>query len=405
MGPESFAPAAAPALPRPHRAGTARATLAVVFLLGALLPIQRYIVIAGSNVNACAADLMILPALVLLRREWLHSRGLGWWLGALWVMNLLAWIGSLSILEPISFLREVMKVVTCYLFALAGFAVGSHPRTERALVRGMIFSALPIAVIAIQAFFTRVPAVFIPDGRVSGLFTDPNAFGTYLAMLLTLVMSLRADLLAIPLLLGALVVTFSRTGFVGAGLALVLGATHARMRRYLPILALGAVVVVLVWSNIWNHTVGMRVLQYDASLDERKSLWNRGFEVAAAHPFLGIGRGNWETVSGQNTIPHNTVLSVAVDIGFFGLGVFLLPPLIWVGQGLRRRATRPWAIVLLTNLVCGMSVSFDNFLPFWLCTGVLAAQVARAAGQRQAARAHLEAQALAGAAPLAQAAG
>jgi O-antigen ligase len=362
---------------RPETMGGA--ALVFVFLVGALLPIQQRYDMMGSSVNFCAADLVIVPAALLLGRRCLHTGKLGWWVFALWSVNLLAWVGSLSLLSGQIFVREAAKIATCYLFAVVGYGIGTTQQGERTLVKGMMFASIPIAAIALQAFVTHVPESFIPDGRVTGSFTDPNAFACFLALLITLVMSLRVDLLAIPLFIGAGVVTFSRTGLAGIAVALLLGATHARMRRYLPVLVLAVVGAgaVFVWTTTTvGSSLGGRVMDYGDTLDTRVMLWNRALEVVSAHPVIGIGRGAWDAISGVSNIPHNTLLSVAADTGLIGLAIFLLPLLLWLGRGMWRRPTRPWAIVLFINLLGGMAVSFDNYRPFWLATGVLVAQLA-----------------------------
>jgi len=374
-------------LPAPSTAGTdGRAALLLIFLLGALLPFQWFMPIGAMRVNCCAADFVILPVALLLCKRWFHSGTLGWWVFLLGLVNLVAWACSINLLAPDAFLREFLKVSACGLFALAGYAIGRQARSERALVYGAIFSALPIAVVGLQSFFTRVPLSFIPDGRVSGPFTDPNAFACYLAMMVALVTTLRVDLVAIPLFLGAGLVSFSRSGLVAIASALALSLTHARVRRYLPILVLAAVAVVTIWSNLWEHTVGYRVMEYQASLEQRKALWRRGLEVVAAHPIIGIGRGNWDIASGQHTIPHNTLLSVAADVGLVGVTVFFLPLLVWLVKGMRFRETRPWAVVLLSSLMAGLAITLDNFRPFWLFTGVLVAQIGLMEQRRAAAR-------------------
>ncbi len=360
---------------RPEARPVGKFALVLIGLLGAVLPIQWFVMIAGTKVNFCAGDFVMFPLAVLLCRRWIRAAGIGRWVFALWIVNLISWMGALDILTADALFREFMKITTCYLFALTGYAIGSHPRSERALVYGAIGSSLPICVIAIQSFFTMVPKSFIPDGRVSGPFTDPNAFACYLAMMIALVMSLRIDLFAIPLLLGAALVTFSRSGLTGVAVSLLLGLTHARIQRYLPMIVIAAVAVAITWSYLWGFQVGYRVMQYQASLDERKDLWNRGLEVASTHPLIGIGRGNWEIVSGQHTLPHNTLLSVASDIGLVGVVVFFLPLLVWLFRGMKRRETRAWATTLLLSLLTGVAISLDNFRPFWLFVGVLVAQI------------------------------
>ncbi len=42
----------------------------------------------------------MFPLALLLWRRWIRSAGIGRWVFALWIVNLLAWMGSLAILTP-----------------------------------------------------------------------------------------------------------------------------------------------------------------------------------------------------------------------------------------------------------------------------------------------------------------
>ncbi len=372
------APWARPAR-RAVRLGTP--SYALIGLLGFVLPVMHYLAFGGSRVNACAADLLLLPVLFLLRERWMRGSGLAAWLLGLWIINLLAWSFSASLLTVNVFLREFIKVATCYLYALVGFGIGWEGRSERACVRGLVFSAIPMAAIGIFAFFTRVPAFFIIESRIVGTLTDANAFGIYLGMVLPLAASLYLTWLAIPLFIGAGVVSFSRTGLTAIGASLLLSMLHLGLRRYLLVAAVCVLVFIGVWRVASQTTVGKRVADYQGTFEHRQSLWTVAAEVAAEHPVLGVGKGNWEAASGRHTLPHNTFLSIMVDGGLLGFAVFAVPLAMWLWRGMKRGDTRPWAIAVFIGLVGGLAVSLDNFRPFWLAVGVLAARLTASRGR------------------------
>jgi O-antigen ligase len=349
--------------------------LALVLLLGFALPVMRLLAFSGGRVNACAADVLLIPVLIALRGQWLRSGGLGAWVLALWLVNLVSWGLSISVLSSQTFLRESLKLITCYLYALAGFGIGRDSRTESALVKGLVLSALLMAAVGISAFFTRVPRSFIVDARVAGTLGDPNAFGIFLAMVLPLAASLRVAWLAIPLFIGAGVVSFSRTGLTAIISSLGLSLLNLGLRRYLMVAIACAVVFVGVYGAASQTTVGKRIANYEGSLEGRKELWSLAAETVATHPLLGVGKGNWRFASGRRTLPHNTFLSVMVDGGLIGFAVFIIPLLVWLARGVRRTVTRPWTIAVLIGLVGGLAVSLDNFRLFWVAVGVLVAQL------------------------------
>ncbi len=362
------------AVARPATRATA-ASCALVALLGFALPIMRHVDFAGGEVNACAADLLLLPALFALRGRWVRSGGLGAWLLVLWLVNLVSWTVSVSLLTPSVFLRESAKVATCYLYALVGFGIGRDIRTEAALVKGLVLAAIPMAAVGIFAFFARVPRLFIVDARVAGTLGDANAFGIYLGMVLSLTASVRVVWLAIPLFIGAGVVSFSRTGLAAIGSSLLLSTLTLGFRKYLLVLLVCAVVFVGVWGAASQTTVGKRIANYHGSLEERQGLWAMAADVAARHPLFGIGKGNWKAASGRRTLPHNTFLSIMVDGGLVGFGAFLVPLVIWLWRGVRQTTARRWAVAVLIGLVGGLAVSLDNFRLFWVSVGVLVAQL------------------------------
>jgi O-antigen ligase len=371
-------PRAARALVRP-RLGAA-ATVLVALLCG-LLPISRVFESGGGRINLCPADALVPALLLIYRRSWLRSGWVGWWLLALWVTALISWSLSVSVLTPLVLLREIVKVLTCYSYALIGFAIGREPRSESLLVRGLSLAIAVIALGGICAYFTGSPRFLVGNGRVVGTFNDPNAYGVYLAMLFPLLASLPMGWIAVPVLAGGTIASLSRTGLITMGFSMLLSLGHVRLRRYLPlVIACMAALVVMYGNAQRTDKTSNRIMAYQESLSERQSLWALGFEVASTHPLFGIGKGNWEAVTKQRTISHNTFLQVAADSGFIGLLVFLLPLFFCLWSGLRRPDTRPWAVALAVALAGGLAVSFDNFRPFWLVAGLLGGRLSLPAG-------------------------
>jgi len=379
-----------PATPR-AAARPSTGSLVVIGTFGFVLPIMRLVDFAGGRVNASAADLLILPVLFLVRGRLLKTGALGYWLFGLWMVNVVSWTLSVSVLTLTVLQRECAKLAFCYLYALAGFGIGRELRSQNALVKGMLWSAIPMAAYGMVAFFTRRPDWYFDSSRVAGTFGDANAFGIYLGMLLPLVGSAGAGWMIMPLFIGAGVVSFSRTGLAAIGSSLALNSLHLGLKRYLLVAAACVFVFVTIYGiAITTTKVGRRLANYQGSLEERQSLWARAAEVVTDHPVIGVGKGNWEAVSGSHTLPHNTFLSVTADGGLIGLAVLLIPVGVWVGRGLRRPAARAWAIAVFAGLVGGLAVSLDNFRLFWLAVGVLAAVLSATAsyqGTAAAARA------------------
>ena len=86
-------------------------------------------------------------------------------------------------------------------------------------------------------------------------------------------------------------------------------------------------------------------------LSQRDKIWQKAFEVARLNPLLGIGNGNWNSITidqikssvesrgeifdaekftMEHPHPHNIYLSNLVDRGILGLIIFLIFMLIWL---------------------------------------------------------------------------
>ncbi len=165
-----------------------------------------------------------------------------------------------------------------------------------------------------------------PIPRVAGPLEGPNQLGAYLGIALCVVAAFafarsrtRLETAALAIGAAALVATFSRAGLVAAvvGLGLVASLTPARaVRGATAALAVGAlcgVATTLAWGvAIARGAGGFGALAHFWTLAEasdpgavgtRSELYRAAFALWAAHPWLGIGAGNFELELGRAGFP------------------------------------------------------------------------------------------------------
>lgn len=179
--------------------------------------------------------------------------------------------------------------------------------------------------------------------RSSGAMTDPNAWATgVLVSGFFLMGALSRDdhRLATPLLVGLLVLTpaclmqsMSRAGLHAACIAapVLLWALRPRWRLVGLALAPTAVAVVafvnveavlLRYATLVDPTIEAGIGGW--SLRERESLVNAAVTVIQAHPFVGVGVGNFRVVAEELTsgavfkIAHNSYLTILAEQGLLG---------------------------------------------------------------------------------------
>ncbi len=213
--------------------------------------------------------------------------------------------------------------------------------------------ALVFAVIGIVQYETRtifwnpkvrVDNAYAPSGwfyRVNSVFFDPSIYGRFLviAILATLVVVLfrRGDplwaiaaALTVAITWAGLLPSFSQSSFVALLAGIVVAAVIAWGRRSLWLV--GAVVVVVAAALAASPTV-----RHKASLSHitsgRSTLVSTGVKVAYHHPVIGVGVGGFKRAYAdlahlrgkepKAAASHTTPITVAAELGFPGLALFL----------------------------------------------------------------------------------
>ena len=236
--------------------------------------------------------------------------------------------------------------------------------------------------------------------RVYFTFDFPGALGSYLGLLLPLVVALipvgrsarqKALLGGAGVALAAgLAVTFSRGPWLGLAAALIFMAAVALferdVRRFLYIglvsailtllfLAIGAATQARAPAGMDNVAIAQFLSAGEwgeATNVGRVEAWRRSIEAFKAYPLLGIGLGRTGATSlrflppGEGFVTESQVLKIAVETGLVGLLAFLTVWLFAFGIGLRAytRLEEPASRALLLGLMAALVGVFVHGLGY-----------------------------------------
>ncbi len=196
-------------------------------------------------------------------------------------------------------------------------------------------------------------------GVGKGIFGNSNDMALYLVTTMPIAIGLIfaarglvkkvVFAVSVVLMIGAIVVTYSRGAFLGALVALGFMAWQLGRTRRLIILALGTLVI-LVFLALAPGNYAVRILSiFVPSLDTvgsssaRQGELFRSIHVALRHPLFGIGMGNYASeMSYRGLVTHNAYTQVAAEMGLAALAVymmFVVAPLKKLGQIARQTIT------------------------------------------------------------------
>jgi putative inorganic carbon (HCO3(-)) transporter len=262
------------------------------------------------------------------------------------------------------------------------------------------------------------------SGRVFSTIGQPNALAGYLvlAIPITAVLAigqkglLRGAMLAgLALMVGALLLTYSRGGYLGLALAVTVFIVGLREKIKVSRATLGAyvgaafVVVVLIVSMIaparsavtraWHRSESVSAVSRDESISSRFDLWRVAFRMIEDHPLVGTGPETFpeEFPAFSRTVlpaavvrhyeqfrvesPHNEVLAVASGAGIPAAVAYLsiLVGIIYVlWHATRRRSDAAVRLALLAVMAAVLGhVVTDAFMTseitgswlFWILVG------------------------------------
>jgi probable O-glycosylation ligase (exosortase A-associated) len=215
-------------------------------------------------------------------------------------------------------------------------------RTERRL-KGLIFLGLAVGcMLSVGAINDYRAGRFLVQGQrvagvVGGMFGNPNdlalhlvtmiplAFGLFLHTRRKLVKPLYAA--AMLVMVGGVIATFSRGGFLGLiGAATVMAWKMGRRNRALVIIPLVGVLIAFVAlaPGEYASRLGSITEGADASSHSRRALLIRSIVVALANPVFGVGMGNFHIVAIGESVSHNAYTQVASEMGMAAMIIYIL---------------------------------------------------------------------------------
>lgn len=309
-----------------------------------------------------------------------------------------------------SFLGKVLQNTAFFLVVSETF---NSKKKFKVLIWVLFSSLVLLSADGLFQYFTHKdflrnrPAMFF--NRMYASFGTPNSFGCYLISLIPFVLlqsfaKFNSNKLKIlfgalsTILFACLMLTVSRGawfGFIGSVLFISMWVPAL----WIVLCSLG--LLILFASPLYESFLKQRLANFfsfdDLSGQDRRVMWQAGWSMFKARPWLGLGIGTFmfnfkEYVVDKShyiSYAHNCYLQIAAEIGLVGLSVFLAIVGLFFYNGIRtlRRAHKDelWYI-LLASLAAIMAYctqmvvdtifySLDLGVLFWLVLGIGAAAI------------------------------
>lgn len=177
-------------------------------------------------------------------------------------------------------------------------------------------------------------------GAINGLFDNSNDLALHLVTIIPIAFVLGIEkkgllrkLIYFPitlLMLAAVIITFSRGGFLGTiVMALVLARKLGRRNRTaaLATLVLGFIFFVAVAPATYSGrlaTIFDSASDITGSSSQRTEVLKRSIWVALRYPLFGVGLGNFHHKSAQELGTHNAYTQVAAETGIAAMICYII---------------------------------------------------------------------------------
>ena len=278
-----------------------------------------------------------------------------------------------------TFNKEFIKAVLMFI------VIVNVVRTERRL-QGMLFLALVVSfVLSLNALNDYRSGRFAFEGyritgSIGGMFGNPNDMALHLVTILPIAIALtlstrnlvvKALLFVCGLLMvSAIVVTYSRGGFIGLVCVTAISAWMFGRRNRLTVLILCAVAILLFVFLVPGNYVTRIASIFNSSLDPngssnaRSELFKWSVIVSIANPVFGIGMGNFHVVSIREAVTHNSYTQVAAEMGLAASVIytmFIIAPLRRLRQ-IARETLSEGGTSRFYYLAIGLQISLIGYM-------------------------------------------
>ncbi len=262
---------------------------------------------------------------------------------ALW-----AGMGSLwNTVNPLSAVLAAAIYAQLAIMAILIWQLCRNVQDHRILLQAYVLGAY---IIAGKIAFDYLTNPFVPNSaqsmeRYTALGGNPNGVAAAIALALPLAWYLGnfwargllrwLNYFYLPLAIFAVILTASRGGFLVAlaGLLVVpltFGHLPAKSRVIVVVFALlsaGFIASTIPLANFTRLTEASSEIS-EGDLTGRGSIWKAGLQVYTGSPILGIGTGGFpqavKPILGRGAPAHNAFLTVLVELGVIGLGLYIV---------------------------------------------------------------------------------
>jgi O-antigen ligase len=170
----------------------------------------------------------------------------------------------------------------------------------------------------------------------------------------------------------AIIMSSSRGGQLAAAGAILLLIAQGRHR------VRGLVLVALLLPTLWTVVPAEQKARFssmgeDDTSQSRLTYWRDGLKIIQDNPVLGVGYGNWlpyyQTFYNRaGQVPHNIFIEAGAELGYAGLGAFVLLIVgTFVANARTRRASK--SLPQWGPFYRGMAYGLDGALVSYLIAG------------------------------------
>lgn len=251
----------------------------------------------------------------------------------------LAWfaahlVSATFALDPAASFHRVAKGLMPLIVVLAG-DLARPPRTLRRATGVLLVSAAASAIFGIISWALHHG----PDGRARGAVGHYMTFGGQLMLLGALALGLvvaapgrwRAGAAAcLGVVTAALVLTFTRSAWIGTAIAVTVIAA-VRRPRWVPWVAVGVALVVAVAPPRYRDRALSAFDLHHVTNVQRTYMWRAGLRMLRDHPLTGVGLEDLKPVYDRYREPgateraghlHSVPIQIAATMGLVGVVAF-----------------------------------------------------------------------------------
>jgi len=237
-----------------------------------------------------------------------------------------------------------------------------------------------LSIYGIIQYFSGVgipdPWQAIESRRIVSVFEYPNALGLLLAPIVALFIGLMVrvkfftaktfwwGILIIFLGIFSILASVSQGAWLGLALALIFLSFFIFPWKKVLFFWLALAILFMIFPPTRDYLMPLVTLS-DVSGDVRKVMWQGTYNLLKERPLLGSGLAGFPYYYEQYRLikhtefllyPHNIMLNFWVELGLFGLTVFVALMVNFFRQGYQLLKTKNvelnWSIAIMTAMVC-----------------------------------------------------